>query len=240
MNKKEQNKEISEFQFIQPEENSWKLNNDVHVWKFPLLPMMPSLLTGEEKMIAGRFRQEGDRYRFVTGRQALRLLVSNYLSVRPMDIEIISEKGRKPFISKPASDILFNISHSGEWVLIALAQHELGIDLEKINPEFDFGNLFEDHFSEDEQDYISAASDVLFAFFYLWTRKEALIKAWGTGLQDHMKWIPVLNVDSYLDRYQKSWKIESFQLSPFYPAALAYSGQLESLKYLDGSFILNN
>ena len=231
---------MSGFQFVQPDENSWKLDSNAHVWKFPAIRTGFSLLTPEEYIIAERFRLESDRNRFTIGRQALRVLISKYLSVRPMDIQIISEKGSKPFISSPSSDLRFNISHSGDWVLIALAHDDLGIDVEKINPEFDFVNMLEDHFSKDEQSYITAASDPVSAFYYLWTRKEALIKAWGKGLQDYMKDVSVLYAGPFPDQKQKSWRIESFQLSRYYPAALAYPGKIGNLIYFDGSAIFKN
>jgi 4'-phosphopantetheinyl transferase len=195
-------------------------------------------LTAEEKKTADRFRREDDRNRFSTGRQALRFLVSKYLSVRPLDISVISEKGRKPFISEPAADIHFNISHSGDWVLIAFAHQQLGIDVEKINPEFDFNNLLEDHFSETEQSFISRAVDSVSAFYYLWTRKEALAKAWGTGLQNFMRQVSVLNLNSSLAWQQDSWKLKSFRISGLYPAALAYSQGTENLKYFEGGLSL--
>jgi 4'-phosphopantetheinyl transferase len=240
MIKPEQEKTITENPFIHPDAYLWKLGNAVQVWKFPAIPTALALLTSSEKIIAGRFRFESDRNRFVVGRQALRFLLSKYLSVNPLDISILAERGQKPFIGNTSSGIHFNISHSGEWVLIALGRHELGIDLEKINPEFDFDKLLENHFSEAEQTFIYAAADQVAAFYFLWTRKEALTKAWGTGLQESLKEVPALNADSSLNQQQKSWKLESFHLSALYPAALAYSWEMENPIYFDGTASFKN
>jgi 4'-phosphopantetheinyl transferase len=235
MNRQELYKKIPEIQFIQPDEYSWNLDNKVHVWKFPATSMDFSLLSPEEKQVADRFRMEGDRIRFCVGRQALKILTSKYLLVRPSDISIASYRGKKPFVFNPVSNIHFNISHSGEWVLIALALDEPGIDVEKINPDFDFISLLDDHFIEAEKSFIANAADPVSAFYLLWTRKEALMKAWGTGLQDHMKQFSVLNMDASLDWQGKSWTITSFHISPLYPASLAYPDKTKNISFFDGN-----
>jgi 4'-phosphopantetheinyl transferase len=112
--------------------------------------------------------------------------------------------------------------------------------VEKIDPEFDFVNLLEDHFNKTEKSFIAESADPVSAFYYLWTRKEALTKAWGTGLQDYMKQVAVLNTDSSSDLNKKKWKIKSFHISPFYPAALAYSEASKILRFFDGSSTFRN
>jgi 4'-phosphopantetheinyl transferase len=226
-----------EIRFIQPDQHSWNLDNDVHVWKFPAIPTHLSLLTGPEKIVANQFRFEMDKNRFAVGRQALRYLLSKYLTVRPLDVSFDHSNRKKPVVSNPFSDIHFNVSHSGEWVMIGMARNELGIDLEKINPEFEFDNLLEEHFSEAEQSFISRAANAPSAFYYLWTRKEALTKAWGTGLQENLKEVSVL--DEYLpaDPQQKSWKLESFHFSDSYHSAIAYLQDPENIIYFEGTIL---
>jgi 4'-phosphopantetheinyl transferase len=231
----EQESRSKGIQFMNPVHFSWKPDRDVHVWKFPAISTGLSLLTVSEREFANRFRFEGDRNRFAVGRQALRFLLSKYLSVNPLDIGIISEVGQKPFISIPSTNIYFNISHSGDWVLIAIAKEELGIDIEKVDPDFNFNDLLLEHFSEAEQSFISSEEDSIAAFYFLWTRKEALTKAWGTGLQGNLKMVPALDEFSFFDRHKKIWNLESFRISAEYSGALAYSSQLESIIYYDGS-----
>src|SRR5664279_321839 len=95
--------------FIEPDLLNWNPGNAVHVWKFPVLPADFSLLTNSEKIIAERFRFDGDRNRYVMGRRSLRFLLARYLLLDPLDIQIIAEKGQKPYLQNPGSTIRFNI-----------------------------------------------------------------------------------------------------------------------------------
>jgi 4'-phosphopantetheinyl transferase len=219
-------------QFLMPGNDIWQLGNDIHIWKFPSAMASVSLLTASEKNISSRFRFEQDRKRFTAGRYALRLLLSKYLSTDLSEISIIAEPGQKPFVSIPSNHIHFNISHSGEWVLIAFANQEVGIDIEMANPAFEFHDLLEEHFSEEEQQFIKDSGDPSSTFFYLWTRKEALTKAWGTGLQENLKQILVL---TDLTLYNNHWNLESFYVSANYPAAVAFSDQRKIICYFDGT-----
>jgi 4'-phosphopantetheinyl transferase len=225
--------------FIYPDSLNWKLENKIHVWKFPLLPVDGSILSESEVTIARRFRFEADRSRFATARRALRLLVSKYLLADPLTIDIVAQKGEKPFIRFPVTQIRFNISHSGEWIMIALAFEELGIDIEKINSSFDFTILLDEHFTNAEQQFIRNAENPQKAFYYLWTRKEALVKALGRGLQENLKTISVLEGEEFKNLNPGTWKIRTFILHEDYPVSLAYYGFPEEICYLDGSLLLS-
>jgi 4'-phosphopantetheinyl transferase len=228
---------IKEFVFVQPDQVDWKLGNEVHVWKFPAIPSDFSELNDQEKIVAERFRFEGDRNRYVTGRKSLRNLLAKYHSVDMSDIHIIGEKGQKPQVISPNSTIRFNISHSGEWVVIALAQEELGIDIEWIDSAFDYSNILMEHFGMAERQFISSAENPLSAFYFLWTRKEALAKAEGSGLPENLSWVSVLGRDSISGSNKKKWNIKSFNLSPDYPVSLVYSDSLREIFYFDGSHL---
>ena len=87
----------------------------------------------------------------------------------------------KPLLSNHES-INFNISHSGNWVVCAINDHEIGIDIEKIEDiDFDIAKSF---FSEKEYiDLMKKDINERKDYFYdLWTLKESYIKACGKGL----------------------------------------------------------
>lgn len=76
----------------------------------------------------------------------------------------------------------FNISHSGAWVVCAIADTEVGIDVEEIKPiDFSVSQCF---FSKREhQQLMMQREELRLAYFYnLWTMKESYIKCKGKGL----------------------------------------------------------
>lgn len=81
-----------------------------------------------------------------------------------------------------SSDVQFNVSHSGNWVVCAVSNEIVGIDVEHIKPiDFDIAKRF---FAEEE--YISLikqdCDNILKYFYQIWTLKESYIKADGRGL----------------------------------------------------------
>ncbi len=225
--------------FVNPPQEIFLPENTVQFWKFPVSKIKRPLLSEKEIDIARRFRQEVDRLRFTTGRQMLRLLASQYLSVAPEAIFFFSERHQKPVISSPLDrPFHFNISHSGEWVLIAFADSELGVDIEEIKSSFSFQAIIEDQFSETESNFLHNSSDPLDSFYTLWTRKEALLKAWGTGLKEDLREIPCLDGVHELPSINSSWQLNSFMMEDHYKAALAYAQQIHTVHYFDGSHFI--
>lgn len=104
----------------------------------------------------------------------------------------------------------FNLSHSGDWAVLAISDAELGIDIEKPGP-FREG-VARRVFSEEERRFTESDADDRFIF--LWTRKEAVVKCLGCGIVHPMSTFSVLedrvSVDGkalYLQsiRYSGSW-----------------------------------
>ena len=90
------------------------------------------------------------------------------------------------------SDLDFNTAHSDDVVICAgLKNGRIGIDIEKIKP-LDI-NVFEHYFTSNEWRLINESENKLFAFYRLWTRKEALVKAIGTGVLEEFSKLEVIN-----------------------------------------------
>jgi 4'-phosphopantetheinyl transferase len=213
--------------FLSPPSTIIRSASDIDIWKFPAVHDDDGLLTEPERIFANRFYQKEDRFRFITGRTALRTVASMYLGVLPRQIGISLGQYKKPFISNPQTDLCFNLSHSGDWVLIAFGSIELGLDTEQIKTNFSIEDMMTTYFNKSEQKYIFDHPNPRYAFFILWTRKEALMKAWGTGLQDNLQEISCID-DSH-------WRIESFRISPEYPVALVYPGSEKNINYYEGN-----
>ncbi len=163
----------------------------VHVWRVFLdrtpgwLEWHDELLCDDERDRACRFYFERDRRRFTVARGALRMILSGYSAQHPESIRFEYGPQGKPHLASSHSEMRFNLAHSEELALIAVArERELGIDVERIRS-FSLGaQRPEDFFSPREVSTLRALSGTLAeeAFFRCWTRKEAYIKARGGGL----------------------------------------------------------
>lgn len=146
-------------------------------------------LTADELARSGRFHQVDDRRRFAVGRGVLRHLLGGHLGRPPLGLEFVLGPYGKPYLGGQgqADAPYFNVSHSGEWVLIALhARGEVGVDVEQIRRGGggDWDLIAARVFSARElavlRDSPASARDD--TFFALWTRHEARLKALGEGL----------------------------------------------------------
>ena len=98
-------------------------------------------------------------------------------------------KFQKPYFDEAIS---FNITHSGEYVICALSEtNRVGVDVEVIKdiPMEDFTNLF----ANQEWNDVINATNKLRAFYTLWTKKEAFLKAVGCGLSQPLNEVVIEN-----------------------------------------------
>jgi len=143
-----------------------------------------AVLTPMETARAARWRQAADARRYVVTRGALRMLLAARVGAAPQSLAFSTGARGKPALDSAAfADVHFNVSHAGDWALIALATAPVGIDIEQCRP-LDYRAVGAQVFSTAEQERIDRAADRPRAFFDLWTAKEALLKAWGLGLGD--------------------------------------------------------
>lgn len=142
------------------------------------------LLPPEELARARRFRGEDLARRFRRAHAALRILLARELGCAPAAVPILSAAGRKPRL--PGSDVCFNLSHSQNLAAIVIARgREAGIDVEVRGRELgDVCVLAERAFHPREAAVLKSLPERgrEEAFLRLWTVREALLKAMGTGL----------------------------------------------------------
>lgn len=143
-------------------------------------------LDADEQIRSRRFRHAGPRRRFDLCRSALRALLSHELSCNHQQLAFGATKYGKPFaiVDKKPNPISFNLSHSHNHGLIALApKGRLGVDIEDRVPRDDLDELAKSVLGPDEQrDFAGLrGSQRTHFFFRMWTLKEALIKALGVG-----------------------------------------------------------
>ncbi len=163
---------------------------DVHVWAFDRDTGVAddALLSAPERTRCDAFRLARDRLRYSAGRGALRRILAAYLDCAPQAVRLIVETGGKPALDGNVHlhPIRFNATASGAMALIALTRAaDIGVDLEETSPFPDIAEVAAHQFSPAERAAVAAATGAerLATFYRCWTRKEAYLKALGTGLR---------------------------------------------------------
>jgi len=141
------------------------------------------VLSADERTRADRFMFDVHRHRFVACRAVLRCILGQRLGIAPNEIAFDYGPSGKPALAGRTGP-RFNVSHSDRYALIAVAEADVGVDIERIRPLKDMDRLAERVFSDRERQALATvpAEVRAEAFFAGWTRKEAYIKARGGGI----------------------------------------------------------
>jgi 4'-phosphopantetheinyl transferase len=128
-----------------------------------------------------RYHNFIDSQRVLVADVLLRQVLCSKLGIKNRDLIFYFNECGKPFLKN--SDIHFNISHSGEWIVCAVSYCRVGIDIEQIKL-IDFVSIASSFFSDIELQDLMEIEETsrLFYFYDLWTLKESYIKAVGKGL----------------------------------------------------------
>lgn len=175
---------------------------EVHVWRADLgglanhLPSWERYLPPDERERAAHYVRQRDRAAFVAGRLMLRsVLAGSGLGLLAGADLVYGPHGKPALPPSPGlSRLSFNLAHSGNAVLLAVAQgSEVGVDVEQIRPVSDLADLARRALMSSECDQLLARppAEQLGLFFRYWARKEALLKAHGGALASALWWEPV-------------------------------------------------
>ncbi|MDO5758107.1 MAG: 4'-phosphopantetheinyl transferase superfamily protein [Rhodobacterales bacterium] len=151
----------------------------VDLWRWRLIDPDPRALSADEHARAARFVFARDRDRYIAGRARLRNILGQYLGRAPGDI--VFHYG--PYGRPEVDGIGFNLAHTGDTALLAVATGPvLGVDIEA--PRAISMDVAEAHFSKPEIAALKALprEQQIDGFYRCWTRKEAYLKARGTGI----------------------------------------------------------
>jgi 4'-phosphopantetheinyl transferase len=146
-----------------------------------------AVLSFDERERANRFIFEHDRQRFILRRAHLRTLLGERLGIAAARVRLSTTAHGKPFLAAPPdrTGLTFNQSHSGDLSVYAFASRtDVGVDVETIRIIEDADHVASVAFSTREYEMYQRlpARDKPTAFLNCWTRKEAVVKAIGTGL----------------------------------------------------------
>lgn len=187
-------------------------------------PQLQALLQPAEAVRAKKYYKEEDQYRFLIARVSLRILLGKYANQHPAKITFALGANKKPLATNTPG-LHYNISHCRDWILLAIADAEVGVDVEKVDALFPFEDILPDSFSSPEQEFITQSPASRHAFYQAWTRKEAFVKATAQGIDADFSSIPALDGQHYVASSKHSpiadWTVSSFAVASDYVAALA-------------------
>jgi len=205
------------------------------------------LLCQEERQRAGRFRREVDQLRFIVSRAALRTILGNLLGAPANELQFRYGVAGKPEMATPAARdaVFFNVSHAHDLAAIAVTRHHtLGIDVEYPRRDGMIMDIAERFFSPLEFQALQGlpSQDRTTAFYRCWTRKEAYLKALGTGLSKSLESFDVSltaagGAELLADRGDPSaperWSLCDLEVPSPYLGTLAIEARGVSCRYHD-------
>jgi 4'-phosphopantetheinyl transferase len=208
--------------------NHVQLNGtEVHLWEVDLSTAGDArMLAPDERARADRLLIPDKRQQFIAARAGLRHILSEYTGSPPETLILGTRTHGKPFICDD-SGWEFNLAHSDDTALVAVALRPVGIDLERERPLSGLQLMAQIAFSPQEQADLSELSTEYRsrAFFRTWTRKEALLKGHGAGFRlAHTFSLPVTEQPQTIT--VGHWMIADIEMRPGFVAALAVDGPL--------------
>jgi 4'-phosphopantetheinyl transferase len=184
------------------------------------------VLSPAERAAAERFRFPRDRARALVSRAGLRLLLGGYLNLPAENVAFAAGGTGKPRLAGTGA-VSFNLSHSGACAAAAVSRgRELGIDIEQIRPDAAWRDIAARFFSPEERAWLDSRVEPG-AFFRLWTAKEAVLKAAGTGLAAPLHRICVRPGED-----APPWNLRELDLAAGYAGAVAFDGPPAILKVM--------
>lgn len=224
--------------------NDCELNpKRIDIWQYPLHKQWDSAhatLSSAEQERAARFHFARHRRRFTCAHAFLRIILSRYLKNKnPHLLEFSENKYGKPELAQNEQNLQFNLSHSGEYALLAVGQdYPIGVDLELFSAR-EYLDLAKYMFSEQELASIKGVPHHLqpITFFNIWAQKEAFIKACGMGLsyptqEFTVPHLSATNSKVIDNKHNQEWRITSFQPTITSCGAICNTEHVSEIRYL--------
>lgn len=179
---------------------------------------------------------ENDQLRSIGGELLKRVLLEKVTGISSSEQAFRLSGYGKPELATTGA-VHFNLSHSGDWVVLAIDENPVGIDVEQIKA--DIPDVEEVVFSAGEIEFLRNLPDQdrRLQFFHLWTRKECYIKALGLGFSAPLKSISILPGDQreyriIADGLDTDWSVRQIEVGPGYSAAICTKEvQEDSVQY---------
>ncbi|TPW27921.1 4'-phosphopantetheinyl transferase family protein [Pararhizobium mangrovi] len=207
----------------------WQLETTDRSGHAPPPDIRMETLSHEERQRAGRFVHARDRDRYVRAHIGMRVVLSQYDFMEPASLAFRYGPAGKPFLARPDAP-RFNLSHSGSLAALAVSRAlEPGLDIEIAR---DASRAVASVLSVEEKAELDRLPPEkrADAFARAWTRKEAVVKALGTGFETSPEEIvvgvspdrvtPLVRAPAAFAPFER-WRIECFPCGASVIAAIA-------------------
>ena len=215
--------------------------HEIHIWAIHLAitpekeQQYQSFLSTEEDARAKRFQSPLHKKRFIAAHGFLHQVIGLYLNQAPNQIVFHYNHYKKPHLAENPLALQFNMAHSHDLAVYAVTKKDaLGIDIEKMK-KIDYEGISRRYFSKEEKKALSSLQDQekLQAFYRLWSRKEAIMKALGKGLTIPLSSFSVSihnEIETILVE-NKAWTLSPLFIQSDYASALASEGDIETISF---------
>jgi 4'-phosphopantetheinyl transferase len=186
-----------------------------HNWDAAMLQSQLQLLPFAMQQKIRAYKDEKEQQHRVMGKLLLQQLLDTYNEITPFSLDDIwYDDFNKPQIK---NNIRFSCSHTNGLIVCSAASNiQVGVDAEMIT-NIDV-EAMQEYFTATEWDELGKNNFSLDYFYFLWTRKEAALKAIGKGIYEVFKNIEVLG-DEFMYG-EKRFYIYSIEINNAYKAAL--------------------
>lgn len=189
-------------------------------------PQAWAMLSSHERSRAERCRDPLLGQTYACAHAMLRLLLAARIdsSLPPESLVFEAGPAGKPCL-QGSPGVQFSLSYRRGVVAFAVHGQPVGIDVERMRDDVDVRGISQRFFTPAEQQFLQGATpaDRLTAFFECWTRKEALVKAAGVGIDGLARASTVKSMTSLTDECgrEQAYRLEQLTAAPGYALALA-------------------
>lgn len=190
-----------------------------------MLSKLYSLTDSEKISKVKKFINRKDKIRTLIGDILIRTIITEDLCIRNDNISFEKNPYGKPYL-KDYPNFNFNISHSGDFVVCAIDNNHIGVDIEEVKY-IEYEDIAKNFFATNEFDYITKNDSYssLSRFYEIWTLKESFIKCCGQGLAMSLKSFSI-DIDEYknvrvvTDGKHKDYIFKSVNMESNYKVAI--------------------
>lgn len=186
-----------------------------HIFSAEINPV--ELISSQQRSEAEKIKNAERRKHFIIIRACLNQFLSRFTGTKPAKHFFLKNESGKPFLKSPETTFHFNLSHSEDDFLIAFSRHPVGVDLERKNRIItELNDIIKRYYSPEEQQAVNSSAYPQETFLKIWTMKEAIIKAMGTGIHENLKALNTIHSTDYSGTEKDMLHVYSGTLNDFF------------------------